>query len=118
PAVVGLDELEVVDDDEPEALAELQAAGVGGDAEHPLSGRVVDEQPGPREGPAGVDQSLHVLAVEVALAQLVTVDAGLAAQQTLRQLDPRLLQADEEDGGLLLKDDITDKVERECRFSD
>ena len=96
----------------------LQPAGVGGDAQHALAGRVVDEQLGLAQHAAGLDQLLHVVAAEVALAQLVAVHAGLAAQQPLGQLDARLLQADEEDRLLLLDDDVADDVQREGRFAD
>ena len=44
PAVVRLDELEVVDHEELDVVLALQPAGVRGDAEHALRGRVVDEQ--------------------------------------------------------------------------
>ena len=75
----------------------LQAAGVGGDAQHALARRVVDEQLRLAEDAAGLDELRHVVGAEMALAQLVAVHAGLAAEQALGQLDARLFQADEED---------------------
>ena len=91
-------------------VPQLQPAGVGGDAQHALAGRVVDEQLGLAQDAAGFDQFIHVVSAEVALAQLVAIDAGLAAQQTLGQLDPRLFQADEENRLLLVHGDVADQL--------
>ena len=72
-----------------------------------------------REHVAGVDQLVDVVAAQVALAQLVAVDAGLAAEQALGQFDPRLFQADEEDRQLFLDDRRAASMsQRERRFPD
>ena len=56
--------------------------------------------------------------VERALAQAVAIDPRLAAQHALGQFEPRLLEADEEDGLLLLDDDVARQTQAECRFPD
>ena len=73
---------------------------------------------------AGRHQPVHVVGAEVALAELVAVDAGLGAEQPLGQFDARLFQADEEDAGRrrpadrIADDDVADDVQREGRFAD
>ena len=94
------------------SVAQFQAPGVGGDAQHALHRRIVDEQLGVAQHAAGVDEAVHVVGTERALAETMAVDARLGAQETLGQLDPRLLQADEEDGLFFINDDISDNSER------
>ena len=52
------------------------------------------------------------------LPQAMAVHAGLAAEQTLGQLDARLLQADEQHRQAFLDDDVAGDVEGERRLAD
>src|SRR5579884_390173 len=112
-AVVRLDQLQIIDDDELDAVAQLQAAGIGGDAQHALHRRIIDEQLGVAQYAAGVDETVHVVGVERALTHAMAVHAGLATEQTLGQFNPRLFETDEENRLFFVNDDITDYSERE-----
>ena len=57
---------------------------------------------------AGIDNFLHVIRAQVPFAQVMAVHARLAAQETFGQFDARLLQADEEDGLILLHHNVAD----------
>ena len=86
-AIVRLDELQVIDDDQPDLVPQLEPAGVGGDPQHALAGRIVDIELGSAKLVPGGDQLVHFFGGLAIGAQLVAVNARLATQQALRQLN-------------------------------
>src|SRR5438132_2074841 len=93
-------ELEIVDDDEVEAVLGLHASRLGPRLEHGQGGRVVDVDGRLREPARGVGEARPVARVEVTRAHLVRIHAPLRAEETLDELLLGHLEAQDEDATL------------------
>ena len=122
--VFRIDQLQIVDHQESDIVPLAEPSRIGGDAEHALGGGIVDEQPRLPQHVSRLDQLVHVVGSEMALAQLMAVHPGLSAQQALRQFHARLFEADEKHGGCLelahwvADNHISDNVQAESGFAD
>src|SRR5439155_17094686 len=97
-AIVRFDKLQVIDKNRSNFVSQFQAPRVGGNSKHVERGGVVDVEFRPATLLRSFKDALHVFAVQMALAKLVAVDARLAAEQTLSELNTGLLEAYEENG--------------------
>ncbi len=111
--VIGLDELEVVNDDEGQAAGRsLESASGGRDFRHVAARRVVDIKRGATHIGGGLYQAPAVLGGKLAVAQTVAVDASARTQQAVSQLKGGHFQADDDHGfaavGTINRDMLSD----------
>ena len=88
-------ELQVVDDDQAEAVLGLEPPALRPHLERGDGGRVVDEDLGLREVGVGLGEARPVLLVELAGAQPMRVDAGVGAEHAQHELLLRHLEREE-----------------------
>ena len=109
-------QLEVVDDDQVEAVLRLQPPRLGPHLEHADRRRVVDEHPRLGERAERMRQAAVVLLVQIAGAEAVGVDARLGREHAHEQLLLRHLEAEEADGHRRVRADVLRHVEHEARL--
>src|SRR6478735_4281943 len=120
--VVASHQLEVVDDDQPEALVAaaallgVQAPGLGAQLEQAEVRGVVDPEGGGLELVAGLHDLRPVLAGDLALAQTVARDPRLRADEAVGELHLRHLQGEEGDRLLVLHGDVLGEVADQRRL--
>ena len=95
--VVAAHQLQIVHDDQVQAVLGLQAARLGAQLQRRHGGRVVDEEHRARQLAGCRHQHVPLVVLDLAQAQPLLVDAGLGRQEALHQLLGAHFQAEEGD---------------------
>ena len=111
----GPDQLQIVDDDEAEAVLALEPPRPGAQRRHGDAGRVVDEEGQPRQLLRGVHEFREILLAHLAAADAVAGDARVLGQDAGGQLLRRHFQREERHLGALLDLDAAGVVATSSR---
>ena len=94
-----LEQLEVVDDDHPDALLPLEAAGAGAKRGDGQARRIVDVQRQALQLGGGARQLAELLLADLAHAQILGADPRLLGEDASRELVGRHFEAEQSDRG-------------------
>ena len=117
-AVLGVDEREVVDEDDLHVLVALHPPGLRPQVQQLQVGRVVDEQRRLVDAAAGLGDPAEVGGLQHARAQQLRVDARLHREQALHDRHARHLEGEQAHGDLLADRDVGGHREGEGGLAD